>query len=153
MWSHGGIKPFMKGISATVSRDTTFSIIYEVLRHSGPDPKNQESFWQFAHNASAAGVATLFSGPLNFVRNMQYATPPNVQPPTSSKVLGDIWNESKSCESLPSRAGFFMRRFQVGWGTMRVAVGMAGGQKIFEEIHSALSDSCVSDSQNTSKKM
>ena len=138
MWAHGGIQPFTKGISATVGRDAIFSTAYEVLRHCGRKDNKSEDSWQFAQNAGAAGVATLFSGPSNYVRNRQYATAPNLPTPKAVDVLSDIWQESKSQESQPLRLGFFMQRFQIGWGTARVAVGMATGQKIFEELHTAL---------------
>lgn len=153
MWGHGGIKPFMKGISATVGRQTTFGVIYEVLRHSGTDPNKKSSLWQFAQNAGAAGVATLFAGPFNYVRNKTYATPPNQQPPNAMKLLSDVWHDSKAKTSLPSRAGFFLKKFQIGSGTARVAVGMAAGQEIFEKIHSGLVSSYENDTESKQKKL
>ena len=143
MWLHGGVKPFMRGLSATVSRDSTFSTVYEILRNCGNNENKRDKSWQFAHDAGSAAVATLFSGPLNYARSVQFSTPPSTPSPRTGKILTDVWHESKSCESLTLRLGFFIQRFQIGWGTARVAVGMATGQKIFEIAHSSLSDSCL----------
>ena len=46
-------------------------------------------------NTAAAGVATIASGPFNYVRNMQYATQPHLKPPTIAQSLSHVWNESK----------------------------------------------------------
>lgn len=134
MWSEGGIKPFMKGITATVSRDATFGMVYEVLRHWGTDEEKKKNASQFVHNAAAAGIATIFSGPLNYVRNLQYATPPDKIPPKIGEALLALWQESKSRESVIGRIGIFPERFKIGAGTARVMVGMASGQYIYDSL-------------------
>ena len=152
MWSHGGVKPFIKGITATVARDATFGVIYEVLRNWGNDQDTQKNTHQFLRNASAAAVATGFSSPLNYVRNVQYATPPDQTPPKMMQALSDIWHESKSVEPLLSRLGFFHQRFKFGWGTARVAAGIAASQEIFTWAREKLSDASPDESPTPSNK-
>jgi hypothetical protein len=134
MWSEGGVKPFMKGISATVTRDATFGIIYEVLRHWGTEEEIANNSSQFMRNAAAAGLATIFSGPFNYVRNIQFATPPDQTPPKITKALNTLWQESQAQETLLERIGFFPKKLQVGPGTARVAFGMATGQYLYNSF-------------------
>jgi hypothetical protein len=136
MWSQGRYKPFIKGTTATIARDMTFGSTYEVLRHL-LRPANSSTasnpYVALICNAAAAGVATMTSGPLNYVRSIQYATPPDRKPPGVWKALQDVWQEAKYYAHEPfGRLRFFQQQFRVGWGTARVAVGMAVGQQIFD---------------------
>jgi len=138
MWYQGAYKPFFKGTMATVTRDMTFGATYEVLRHVKPSffekMKQQyptsKTYIDFLFNGVSAGIATIASGPFNYARNMQYATPPEVKSPTIAKSLWDLWIESKKFHAF-DRLGFFQQRLRIGWGTTRVIFGMAGGQEIF----------------------
>ena len=153
MWSHGGMQPFMKGIFATIYRDTTFGIFYEVLRNCNLAHHKEDHSYPFLRNASSAGIATIFSGPFNYARNIQYATHPGTTPPKVAKILDDVWQESKSSKTLASRLGFFQQKFQIGWGTARVAVGMASGQTIFEMVNQALHDNSEAGSFTPKKPL
>lgn len=149
MWNLGGIKPFLKGTTATMTRDMVFGSTYEMLRsfmkvnaqkseHTTSNANH--AYLEFIHNASAAGTATIVSSPFNYVRNMQYATPPNLKPPTMYEALADVWCEAKNSQpSILDRVGFFQQKFRIGWGTARVAVGMAVGQKLFNLTQEKLS--------------
>lgn len=139
MWSGGQLKPFLKGTQATIGRDVIFGSTYEVTRHlmrknvSKPNKFN-EDYLDFICNASSAGFATIASAPLNYARTIQYAAPPNEITPTILRTLKDVWKESKqNNRSLFSRTSFFQQKFRMGWGTARVAVGMALGQQVFDE--------------------
>ena len=138
MWSSGGFDPFFKGTLATMGRDMVFGSVYEVLRtliRAELLKHNyglKESHLDFFSNSTAAGIATIASGPLNYVRNIQYATPPHMKSPTTRAVLKNVWDESKQHASFSARMWFFQQRFRVGWGTARVAVGMAVSQKVFD---------------------
>jgi hypothetical protein len=136
MWTNGGYKPFIKGTAATVSRDAVFGSTYEVLRHlmyaQAKKFNDDAPQTKFLCDSLAAGTATIASGPFNYVRSMQYATPPNQQSPSLSKVLKDVWLESNNYSyQFLGRVNFFQERFRVGWGTVRVAIGMGFGQWLF----------------------
>jgi hypothetical protein len=159
MASLGGIKPFFKGTTATVTRDMIFGSTYEMLRGlmnntNDTIPKNKnQAHLEFIHNASAAGIATMVSGPFNYVRNMQYATPPNLKPPSMYDALSTVWNEAKVQQpSFLGRLSFFQQRFRIGWGTARVAVGMAVGQKLFDWTQEQLRDLSSDNTENSLKK-
>lgn len=144
MWSSGGIEPFFNGALATMGRDMIFGSVYEVLRTLiraellKHDCGLKKSRLDFISDSAAACVATIASGPLNYVRNQQYKTPPHIKSPTAGTVLKNVWNESKKCPAFLARMGFFQQKFQVGWGTARVTVGWAVSQKVFDMTHAKL---------------
>lgn len=147
MWVNGGYKPFFKGTAATVSRDAVFGSTYEVLRHLlyaqtqklNNDKKYRESQLKFVSDTLAGGIATIASGPFNYARSIQYATPADQPSPSMTKVLSNIWQESKnhSHQSF-GRFYFFQDRFKFGWGSARVAFNMSFGQFLFGAIRSKL---------------
>lgn len=137
----GGSAAFTKGTIATIGRDSLFGITYEVVRHEIQNKtKAPNPVTQFFCNAGAASIATIASGPLNYARTIQYGTAPNIKPPTIRQALKDVWSESKLTPSYLGRLGFFQQRFRVGWGTGRVAVGMALGQAVFDTTRTTLNE-------------
>jgi hypothetical protein len=145
MWSTGGLPPFIKGTRATVTRDIVFGTTYEVLRHmlqsvgqNKSDDQTPPQVLQFVSNGVAAATANVTSSPFNFARSMQYATPPSQAPLSIVKILKNVWHESGKTPGFKPRLSFFQHRFQIGWGTARVAVGMALGQKVFDMAREAV---------------
>jgi hypothetical protein len=114
---------------------------------------------------SAAAVATIFSSPLNYVRNIKYSAPAGSISPNTLQVLGTLVTETRTLrrtmrvdgatrpESTIAamhymqqrlRIGIMLPNFlnssvnlhtticrQLGWGTARVAVGMATGSYLY----------------------
>ncbi|MCE0722533.1 MULTISPECIES: hypothetical protein [Legionella] len=162
MWTLGGLKPFLKGTSATMTRDMVFGSTYEMLRSlmqttskksENKIPGSNQSYVDFLYNASAAAVATIASSPFNYVRNMQYATSPNLKPPSACEAFTKVWNESKTPpQSFLSQLSFLQQRFRIGWGTARVAFGMAVGQKLFDYTQARLSNLFSDTAENSLKK-
>lgn len=141
MYSGGKLKPFFKGTLVTASRDMVFGSVYEILRliQEKHLPESQHATSTLIRNAVAATFATVISSPLNYVRNIQYASDPKVAPPSTSQTLLQVWNESSLARTQKiSRARFFQQQFRIGWGTGRVAVGMALGQNLFECVSKKL---------------
>lgn len=150
MWQQGGIRPFVKGTSATVLRDITYGCVYEVLRSRVKsafpltnNAYNQETF-SFFCNCIAALIAIIAASPFNYARNMKYATPHYEKTPTTAAILKNVWRESQGIStSLIRRARFFQQRFAIGLGTTRAAVGMAVGQVIYDKTRAGLSNTYV----------
>ncbi|STX51561.1 Mitochondrial carrier protein [Legionella busanensis] len=149
MVTAGGLKPFVKGTGATMSRDIAFGGTYEMIRkmlydglskENGTTNSKDNSQLKFICNMASAGAATVISGPFNFARNMQYATPPHQKPPSTFAVLRSLWNEAKAYETPLNKARFFQNRMRVGWGTARVAVGMTVGQTFFDYMTDKLNE-------------
>lgn len=136
MWKKGKLKPFLKGTTATVTRDTIFGSTYEVLRSIASTQLKKHELLdantKFIGNLTAASFATIASAPLNYVRTLQYDAPPEQKPPTAFTALRELMNEVKEKKTVAAKAMHIQQRFRLGWGTLRVGAGMAVGQKIFD---------------------
>ena len=84
----------------------------------------------------SGSLATIASAPFNFARNMQYATPPSQRAASTAALLAGLFRQARA-ERRPVR--FLQRRLRVGWGTARVAVGMAAGFELYRGFLGALS--------------
>jgi len=137
MYRKGGLNVFFKGIRATGMRDMTFGCVYEplrrLLRRLHPD---LSSSVVFLFNAASAAVATVASGPFNYIRTMQYAHPPDLPPPKHLTVLASLAGEVRGQPTLSAKLWYLQAKLRVGWGTARVAVGMAVGQQVFDYVYS-----------------
>ncbi|MBA4697279.1 MAG: hypothetical protein H2069_07825 [Legionella sp.] len=146
MWRLGGMRPFLKGSLPTMTRDMVFGSTYELMRHfkkttpqtQDAQQPNKRSYAEFAYNAGAAALATIVSSPFNYVRNVVYATPPNIKPPSIYQALSHLHSESKQQDNYLKQLSFFQRQLRIGWGTARVAAGMAVGQKLVDSTRNEL---------------
>ena len=82
-------------------------------------------------NMIAACAATLMSSPWNYVRNVQYAVPPGTKHPTAAQALRELLSEAKAKGSTAAALKHLQERLRLGWGTARVAVGMAFGAQVY----------------------
>lgn len=138
MFHHGGAKPFITGTFATVSRDMTFGGCFSVIRHglqsninadaSGTDRTREHKVWI---DMIAAICGTVVSSPLNYVRNIHYATHPADHLRTTNDILGELLSQARKADFILDRVLFVQRQLRIGWGTLRVGCGMAVGSKIY----------------------
>ena len=136
MLSRGGYRPFFVGAVATVTRDIVFGGSYAFLRHElvpiETAPVNHGmSNQRFLYNSLAACIATILSSPLNFIRTVHYATPPDLPAPSFSVILRQLWEQGMSKPTLLSKMTHFQHRLRIGWGTARVGFGMAFGSEFY----------------------
>lgn len=64
------------------------------------------------------------------MRNIKYGWSAHSVPPGSVRILLDLAKEAKA--QGKDAPGFLQNRLRLGWGTARVAVGMAVGQYLYE---------------------
>jgi hypothetical protein len=98
-----------------------------------PMPAPASTSPQFATNVAAAVCATVASAPLNFVRNIQYASPVRDGPTSIAFELRRLVSEvrdSRGTATGPWRT--LQLRLRLGWGSLRVGAGMAVGAKVYE---------------------
>jgi len=125
MWTRGGLSVFWRGAGATVVRDAMFGAVYELTRNS-------------LGAVLGAAVATLVSSPVNYVRSIQFGTRPNVSCPSIVDVLRDLLAEVSKTKSFSQGASLTQQRLRIGWGTARVAAGVAFGQWAFDHFKDIL---------------
>ena len=146
MFQQGGLKPFMIGSSATISRDIIFGGVFALLRHelrievdkNDPVPqdskfghKKRNKKYDFMINILAGCLATILSSPLNYVRNIHYATPPDAKVKSFRVILIELWKDSCAEPTRYLRVSFMLKRLRIGWGTARVGCGMAVGSYLY----------------------
>ena len=121
---NGGVRALMRAAPATVCRDAVFGLVFSFLRHRG---SNKES--GFITNAAAALVATTLSSPFNYARLKQYAVPASQQPgPSMNLVFRDFIIQTNQATS---KTRFVFQSFNIGWGALRVALGMGISSQLY----------------------
>jgi len=135
MFRDGGIRPFTRGMATTVLRDTTFGGIFASLKFGfflllvTDKTTKTTMFPMFPFTILAAGTATIVSAPFNYARNMKYCTPPGNKSPS---IPGCLKRMLKNARQQESPSSYIQQRLRLGWGTARVAVGMAVGFELYE---------------------
>lgn len=129
MWREAGIRPFFNGLFPTLLRDVVFGGCYTYLRHARDIPPEH----QWVGNMAAAAVATIASGPFNFARNIQYGTRSKRVAPTIPQVLKKLVVKTASHDTIYRSWRYASARLRIGWGTARVAVGMAFGNYVYDQ--------------------
>ena len=137
----GGLRVLFKGVAVSILRDSTFGVVYEVtrnrLRQYSATLRTPDVPQIFAANVLAGMCACVVASPLNYVRNIIYATPPESSPPGIVHSLRMLAAEARASEAPWRRVE---SRLFLGWGTLRVALGMGIGQLIYEQVKLALSE-------------
>lgn len=134
MFRKGGLRPFGNGLVPTVLRDLCFGGTYTFLRLELQYLLQLTPEQQWAANMASAAMATVVSAPFNLVRNVQYATRSREKADSISKILKDFVKEAQNHETAWQRARYIQNRLRIGWGTVRVAVGMAFGHFMYDSL-------------------
>ncbi len=131
---------FFKGIRVSILRDASFGIIYEVnrgyLRSLLSASQSQAVPYTFAADAVGAVFACMTVAPLNFARNMVYATPPDTKPPSFMACMRLLGREVMA---HPRPLMLLDAKLLLRWGAFRTAIGMGLGQSIYEHVKPWLS--------------
>jgi len=118
MWRRGGVTPFLFGLRSRVARDVVFGALYSGLRERGrrkvPRGWNPTA-WGLFVNAAAGVTATIVSGPLNYVQNMQYATSSKKQQMTIPAALRKLVTDTQ-CQKggIAGKLSFLQQRLRIG---------------------------------------
>lgn len=151
MWRDGGIKPFVKGIEYRAIRDVIFSTTYVVSRYYGKKHLGDTPML-FVTDNIAVILATSASSPANFAMNRQYARKPHEPYPRISQIYYHFLDElkAKSFATKWQKYQYIAKRFQIGVGNIRVALGITISQRIYDATKEFLSDTnlTVSGTEN-----
>lgn len=131
MYAKGGFRPFCNGMLPTLLRDTIFGGCYTFLRlqvqRQGLSPEHQ-----WVANIFSAVVATVASAPFNFARNVQYATKSEKETKGILPILSKLATNVAEQPDYYSQWSVLQNRLRIGWGTARVAIGMAFAHHIYD---------------------
>jgi hypothetical protein len=142
MLLRGGPAVFFRAIHITVVRDTVWGGSYALLRNWLPRALKGDALTEqdlrpgplsFACNSVAGGIATSMSSPLNYVRNIQYGTNVAIDAKSALVILQQLARDCKASVALTgeSPARFLVHRLAIGWGTLRVALGLGVTSQIY----------------------
>jgi hypothetical protein len=134
MWRQGGLNPFVKGITSTLARDMTFGGVFAFLRYRFSKDRERDPWSRFVSDCTAGLAATTVSSPFNYVRNIKYATPPSDEPASGPTILKTLFGRAYKRHrryGLSFALRYLQHCFRIGWGTLRVGVGMALGAQIY----------------------
>lgn len=130
MYKDAGMRIFFRGVTVSISRDVAFGIAYEMLRMPHRTKQYGERV-EFAGNCFAATVASIGSAPFNYCRTIVYGSPASSCPLPSYQLLFLLSRETTNQHGWMNRFHYLNSRLNVGWGSVRVGVGMAVGQWVF----------------------
>jgi hypothetical protein len=133
MYRKGGVRCFFVGSAATIQRDLIFGGFFALcrheqlllIRHKNGEIKKPTAFRAFIVNMVAATVATLLSSPLNYVRVVHYATPPELAPKGAVEIIQTLLRTAAQEPTRLKQLAHLQNRLRIGWGTARVGFGMA----------------------------
>lgn len=126
-----GAGPFVyfRGAVSTAARDATFGLCFAMRKHIEVGDSRAS---QFGIAVSCAACGTVLSSPFNYIRNMSYAESSQAELESArskvefwKRVLGGLWKGARSQGSCWGGLRFLQETMAMGWGTARVAVGMA----------------------------
>jgi hypothetical protein len=137
----GSLRPFGNGLVPTIYRDVVFGACYTWLRL-----QIQYSFQLYPHeqwkgNLTAAALATVLSGPFNYVRNIQYATSSRDRADGTLQVLRSLAHETGEQPTVARQLYYLQNRLRIGWGTARVACGITFAHGVYDWLHENLHES------------
>jgi len=104
-------------------------------------PSNDEKHKRFLVNAMSCLAATLLSSPMNYSRNLQYASSTEKECPSILTLLKNL--KAKVCFELTfgRRLQSLQRHLRLGWGTTRVAIGMSLTELVYSVLVENTTDS------------
>jgi len=135
------IRPFFNGLGPTLARDMAFGSCYTVMRLELQYWFDLDHKQQWVGNFCAAALATVISGPFNYVRNVQFATKSSEKADGILGILRDLGVSTSQQEGTLGKLKFLQHRLRIGWGTARVAMGMSFAHAVYDWLHENLGQS------------
>jgi hypothetical protein len=134
MLRQAGLRPFGNGLIPTLARDLVFGGVYTFCRLEIQYRLQLSHQYQWTANFAAAALATVLSGPFNLARNVQYGTRSIHVAETVREVLINLHRETQERPTRREKWKHVQSRLRIGWGTARVAIGMAFGHSIYDAL-------------------
>jgi len=125
MYIKYGILSFFRGIHYTFIRDALFSTIFFKLSEKYNKKKS------LFNDTIYASLATIISSPINYYRSAMYFN--FNDNPTFYHITEELLNDIK--KNKDKKIYYLLHnKFNIGFGTLRVGIGIAVSKKIYEII-------------------
>jgi hypothetical protein len=149
MYKEAGFHSFTRGLGTTAMRDSVFSVFYVVGKRYS-DEYSTDNKVRFLTNSVVACVATIVTAPINYVRSMKYASGYKNWNPSPRHIFTQLFEfqtKYTGAKDIFPIFKYYSHRLALGWGTLRVGVGIASGQYIFDSLMTsfgkAIDDTCT----------
>jgi len=134
---NAGVRVFLRGSLMTCMRDSMFGLCFCLRKHI-EDKIDDKNVSPILSGCLCATLGTVLGSPFNFLRNLMYAQKSSVPLETSSSKfrfvkenLHILYCETKRQATAVHQFRYLCQRFGLGWGTARVAVGMALADRVY----------------------
>mmetsp|Transcript_124036 Transcript_124036/g.358710 ORF Transcript_124036/g.358710 Transcript_124036/m.358710 type:complete len:282 (-) Transcript_124036:71-916(-) len=128
LYRYAGLKVFTHGLAVTMCRDAIFGFCFSLRKTAW---HCQDERGAFAASMVFAALGTVLSSPFNYIRNITYAsilasdgTSRSMRRRVEALLL-EFAADVRRQETPLRSAQFVQERLKLGWGSFRVAVGMA----------------------------
>jgi hypothetical protein len=136
MYKTSGVISFTRGLGTTAIRDSAFSSMY-LLGKRSVESNCTDPTLRFFGNIFISCVATVITSPINYIRNIKYASGYVRSNPSYDHIMTLLLKDqvpySSNSGALPV-IKYYFRKFAIGWGTLRVGVGIACGQSVYDYL-------------------
>lgn len=139
MHEKGGGKSFFRGTTITLKREIAFGSLFGYLSFNHNDKKSM--FLDIIY----ISLATIVASPFNYIRVMIYRSPIE-NTATFMNVIKELKHDVElNCEKsfLPKLQYICINKFNIGWGTLRVAIGMSISRQIYILLNELASTSSL----------
>jgi hypothetical protein len=134
MFRRAGLHSFTRGLGSTAVRDSSFSTIYLTCKRY-IDAAFDDQGRRFLGNLIVSCFATIITSPINYVRNMKYAAGYEQSNPSFMSIFSKLVQDQRaSHKGFINSTRYYFNRFAIGWGTVRVGLGVATGQHIYDKL-------------------
>mmetsp|Transcript_9377 Transcript_9377/g.15295 ORF Transcript_9377/g.15295 Transcript_9377/m.15295 type:complete len:278 (+) Transcript_9377:418-1251(+) len=139
MWKQAGLTSFKNGLGITLCRDFFWGGVYSCVRHEIPKlfvaEGDKNDGVSFVSNVFAAGLATTITAPLNYLRNLEYGQSlDGAKRLDKLEALKELWSDARvvHAKNGTNRLNYLASRMTIGWGTLRVSLGLAFSCQVYE---------------------
>jgi len=130
LYGDAGPMVFWRGAFPTALRDCIFGVCFACRKSFQKEGEGNE-LPNFAVAVMCAAVGTTLSSPFNYIRNLAFAEPSWMELESMKskraywdRVCMEMLNDVRAQDTVAQALRCLQARFRLGWGTLRVAIGM-----------------------------
>ena len=132
-----GASIFFRGLPSTLLRDMIFGGVFSTGRRRFAAASDYPGL-KFLSNAAAATAATVLSSPFNYTRAMQFAAGESPVSLSIPQLLARLSAEVRARRpTLRDQLWHLQFRLQLGWGTLRVTLGLSLSAGMYDALSTA----------------
>lgn len=127
-----GLPIFIKGLQYTLARDVIFSCLFFNFLKTKQFSENN-----FVNGTTGAMIAAIITSPINYYRNATFFDLSQTKNFTiiTKELYLEIHGKQQNSSSLKKIYHLFHNKFNVGYGTLRVSIGMSFSKLLYDYLN------------------